>query len=459
MEATAGPNNVPISMTYRDFSGETYTSSASVSVEVGERSEASQIVLVRYSTQPDPVEPGQRIMVDLLVMNTGTEIARQVLVRIAGEGGVLLPGSQGDSFALGDLAPQESKNLTVPMIVSREAEAGPQGQPMSLSWHQNGERQEISGSITVEVQRVIAPEAIILLRSYSTGEDLLQPGDRFTLSLTLQNVGNADANGLLITFGTVEAQSSGGSGSGSSGGSGGSQSGSGSPGGSSGGSTTTNGIAGNAFATIGSGSTLFAGDLLASGSLSIDQDFVVNGTVESGIYSIPITVRYTSEEGESEQLTLPASVIVLAPPRLQVGLSSPMPESVNVGEPFPVSLDVVNIGDDVVNTTIANVTAENGEVIEGAESTTGSIAADDDTTLNALIMPSDEGPVRVTFTLHYRDDLNQMQTLDYTYETEAVQPPPMPEETFPPEMPPVVEEPQEENTLGRVLLGFLGLGG
>lgn len=456
MEAAAGPNNVPISMNYRDFSGETYTSSASVSVEVGERSEASQVVLMRYTTQPDPVEPGQRIMVDLLVMNTGTDIARQVLVRIAGENGVLLPGSQGDSFALGDLAPQESANLSVPMVVSQEAKAGPQAQPLSLSWQHSAETQEIAGSITVDVRRVIDPEPIILLRSYSTGEDLLQPGDRFTLSLDLQNVGSANANGVLITFGTVEAQSGGGSGSGS-GGDSGSGSGSGSG---TGGSTTTTGISGNAFATIGSGGTVFAGSLLADGSLSIDQDFVVNGTVDSGIYSIPITVRYTTDKGDAEQITLPASVIVLAPPRLQVSLGSPMPETVNVGEPFPVSLEAANTGADTINTTTASVTVENGEVLEGAESTIGGIPADDDTTLNALIMPTGEGPVRVTFTLHYRDDLNQMQALDYTYSTEAVEPPPLPEAEMPPEdMPPVVEAPPEDNMLGRVLLGFLGLGG
>src|SRR5690606_2527867 len=178
MEATAGPNNVPIEMTYRDFSGESYTSSATVSVVVGENSETSQVVLVRYSTQPDPVEPAQRIMVDVLVMNMGTDVARQVLLRIAGEGGVLLAGSQGDSFSLGDLAPQESKNITGPMIVRQDAEAGPQGQPMTLSWVKDGEIQESVGTITIEVAQVIKPEPLILLQSYSTGEDILQPGDR-----------------------------------------------------------------------------------------------------------------------------------------------------------------------------------------------------------------------------------------------------------------------------------------
>ena len=460
MSAEAGPNSVPISMTYRDFSGESYTSSASVSVEVGERSEASQIVLVRYSTQPDSVSPGERIMVDVLIMNTGTEVARQVLLRIAGEDSLLLPGPQGDSFALGDIAPQESKNLTVPMVVSMDAEAGPQAQPIILSWLQRSEAQESTGSITVDVARIIEPEPVILLQSYSTGEDLLEPGDSFTLDLTLRNVGNADASNLLVTFGTVEAQSGSGSGSGSGdSGSGSGASASGTGGSGSGGSTTTTGIANNAFATIGSGSTIYAGNLPASGDLNITQQFVVNGTVESGIYSIPVTVRYATGEGETEQLTLPASVIVIAPPQLQVALNSPIPETANVGEPLPVSLSITNTGEDAVTVTTADATGENGEIVEGAETTIGSIAADDDTTVTALIMPAEEGPFSITFTLHYRDDLNQMRTLDYTYQSEAVQPPPPPEDEMPPENVPVVEEPEEDNSLGRLLLGFLGLGG
>lgn len=454
--ATAGPNSVPIAMSYRDFSGQSYTSNATVSVTVGERSEVPQVILVRYSTQPDAVEPGQRIMVNVLVMNTGTEIARQVLLRITGEDGLLLPGAQGDSFALGDIAPQESKELSVPMIVSSSAEPGPQAQPIALSWVQRGETQESTGSITIDVARVVTPQALILLQSYETGQEILEPGDQFTLSLTLQNVGSANANNLLITFGTVEVQSSGG---GSSGDGGGTGSGSGSSGGSTGGSTTTSGVPNNAFATIGSGSTIFAGDLPSDGQLTITQQFIVNGTVESGIYSIPITIRYTSDKGTNEQLTLPASVIVLAPPTLQISLASPLPPSNNVGEPVPVTLSIENVGEDPVRLTTAEVTAENGEVMDGATSNVGAIAADDDASVTAMVIPSAEGTFSVTFTLNYRDDLNQMRALTYTYQSEAVTPPPPPEEPMQPEMPVATPEPQEDNSLGRLLLGFLGLGG
>lgn len=64
----------------------------------------------------------------------------------------------------------------------------------------------------------------------------------------------------------------------------------------------------------------------------------------------------------------------------------------------------------------------------------------------------------MTFTLTYTDDLNRKQTLVASFSGEAVTPPPPPE--MPPEMvTPPAEEAEEENLLGRLLLGFLGLGG
>ena len=139
-------------------------------------------------------------------------------------------------------------------------------------------------------------------------------------------------------------------------------------------------------------------------------------------------------------------------------LASPMPETINTGEPFPVGLKVSNLGADQFNILSAAVTAENAEVLEGAEMLLSPIKAEKDETINALIMPSAEGEFTITFTLIYTDDLNREKTMVLSYDGEAVMPPPPLE--MPPELatPPTVEQ-EEENLLGRLLLGFLGLGG
>lgn len=449
MDTAAGPGSIPITFAYHDFEGTAYTSKATLSVNVLSIDEASQVTLARYLTDPNPVLPGQPATVEVLVTNTGNQTAAQVLLRIGGENSVLLAGPQGDSFPLGDLAPGASSSVLLPLMVRRDADAGPQPQAVTISYLQDGEAQETTTSITVDVAEVVEPEPLLLLQAYDIGQDALKPGDRFTFTMTLQNVGDAAATNLLITFGTVEATGSD-SGSDTTGGGGGSGSG--------GSSTST--TPSSTFAPLGAGGTLFIGTIDgAGGSTEVTQDFIVNGTVSSGIYSLPITLRYNKPDGSTAQDSLRASVVVLAPPTLQTVLQTPLPETANVGEPFPLALELSNTGSKAVQLREVTVTADNAEVLEGASTVLGPLAADDDAMVNAIIMPSEEGPARVTVTIHYLDDLSQPAEIVLTYDTEVVAPPPMPEEP-----PPMIEEtpppsePTTEDLLGRFLLGLLGLG-
>lgn len=437
MDATEGPTNVPITMTYYDFEGTAFTSKADLSVIVTASNEISQVTLVRYEFEPATAIPGEPLTVRVLVSNTGNRVASRVILRITGENSILLAGSQGDSFPLGDIEPGEQVTAELPMIVNPAAEAGPRAQPVTLSFTRNGETVDSTTSMTITVQRVIRPEPLILLEDYSLGDDVesLSPGDRFTLSLTLQNVGQGDAPDVLVTFGTVEGGSSG----------------SGTPTG--GGSVTPS----SSFAPLGAGDSIFLGTLASGDTLELEQAFIVNSTVTSGIYSLPITVRYQKSDGSTDQQNLRASVIVIAPLRLQTSLESPLPETINMGEPYPLALRLANQGTTTINLVSAAVTAENAEVLEGAELLLAPLRTEDDDTVNALIMPSEEGAFTVTFTLTYTDDLNRERTMVLSYDGQAVTPPPF---EPPPEIIPeqVVEE-EEENFLGRLLLGFLGLGG
>lgn len=450
MDTPEGPASIPITFSYHDFEGQSYTSTATLSVGVRTVAEASQVTLSRYMTEPNPVVPGEAVKVTVLIMNTGNDTALQVLLRVAGDKSVLLAGPQGDSFPLGDLAPGASSSIELPLIVRADADAGPQSQPVTISYLSDGERKETVSAMTINVADVIEPKPLLLLDSYDVGRDVLQPGDRFTLRLGLKNVGEAPAGNLLVTFGSVESSSD--SGGDSTGGSGGGSS-------RTGGSSTST-TPSSTFAPLGAGGTVYIGAVAADGGeVSLEQEFIVNGTVDSGIYGLPVTLRYTLPNGESAQENLRASVVVVAPPKLQTRLQMPLPEPANMGEPFPVALELANTGTTAIELREATVEVDQGEVLEGASTLLGPLAGDGDAMVNALVMPAEEGPVRVTVTLHYINDLNQRETLVLTYDTEAVAPPPPPEETPPMEEPvEPVEEPQADNTLGRLLLGFLGLG-
>jgi len=292
----------------------------------------------------------------------------------------------------------------------------------------------VSGSLTVNIAGKRAQAPLLLLRSYETGQDVLQPGDRFTLRLTLENVGTAPATDLMVLFSAGESNE-------------------GTP-------LTT-------FAPQGAGGAIYVGTLPAGGhQVMLTHDFVVDGTLSSGIYGLPIRLRYQKPDGSEGEDFLQASLVVVRLPRLQITAVDEPPEQATVGEPFPILVTIINIGAQDVNLTFARFSAENAEVVSGEETFLGPLRVLEDTEAEATILPAGEGPLTVTLTLHYLDDLNRERTLTRTFESETMARPtpvprsqpgepgleflPLPEEAAPP-------APQGD-LLGRLLLGLLGLG-
>ncbi len=449
--AEAGPSSIPVVINFRDFSGESYSTKASLSVTVQSVVNTTQVVMTNYTYSPNPVIPGSDMTLMLTFTNMGNSVAQQTLLRVVGEG-VLLPGVQGDNFPLMDLQPGASTTVAIPMIVKQDAKPGPQSQPLKVTYLLEGENREMDGSVTLDIARVVEEVPVMLLDTYSIDKDPLRPGAQFKLTLTLKNVGEVDAREMLVTFGTVESSGSpnpdpdgegGGTGGGGTGGSGGS---------------TTN--PSTTFAPLGSGGTLFIGDIEADGAYEFTQDFIVNGTTNSGIYSLPITLRYKKADGATVQDNLRASVVVVKPPTLRINLQSPLPEMANVGEPVTLAYELVNTGTAALNLTNATTEVENGEILDGAETFVGVIAANDQGAYSSTFMPMEEGPMTVNVEIRYLDDLNNERSFSYEYSLEAVQPPPPPdiepEPDFFPTPTPVPEA--DDAWLGKLLMGLLGLG-
>jgi uncharacterized repeat protein (TIGR01451 family) len=440
-DTPGGPQTVAITLSYRDFTGATYSSKGSLTIDVKAVSSSSQVTMARYLVDPNPVIPGKPVKVTILLTNSGNETAGQVLLQIGD--GILLAGPQGNSFPVGDMQPGSSQSLELPLIVSTGAKAGPQSQAITINYLQNGESKSSNSSMTIDVANVVAPAPLLQLDTYDYGKDILLPGDRFTLTLVLKNIGDADANNMLVTFGTVDST--------------GTQA---TPDGSGSSTTTT---PSSTFAPLGNGGTLFAGTLKAGkDSTTLTQEFIVSGSVDSGIYSLPVTLRYTKDDGSTAQDSLRASIVVLVPPNLLINDTAPLAASVNIGEPVYLSLEISNKGRKQVNFSNVVVTAENADVQDGADTYLGPLRVDDETTVSASVIPSAVGKVKINVTFNYIDDLNQANTLVKEYEVEAVEPPPPVDNGEPPpdfNMPTPTPTPTDPNEIiGRALFGLLGLG-
>jgi hypothetical protein len=304
---------------------------------------------------------------------------------------------------------------------------------------QEDEAKEINTTITIHVAAVNEPQPLLLLSQYTTSEDVLKPGSQFTLGVTLQNAGAADARAVMITFGTVESS---GDDSGDSDTGGGSQS-----------STTPS----PTFAPLGTAGVTFIGDITSGSTADVDQEFLITGGVKTGIYNLPVTLQYALSDETAKQNTLNISLVVIVPPRLRVSMPEPLPESANTGEPLPLMLELVNDGENDLNLTTATFSAANAEIMEGAEIRLERLESEDDTLIGALIMPQEEGEVEITVSIDYLNDLNQPGSIVQTYSLMAVMPPPPVEEPIDPG-PQVVEPEPEVDWFGQALLALLGLG-
>lgn len=434
-DASPGTTTIPITLSYRDEDGATYSSSGTLAASVREVIEISQLTLSGYAIAPNPARPGEPVVVTIQISNSGNETASQVLLRIPTNEGVLLAGPQGDSFPLGSLGPGQSRTVDLALIASPEASAGPQNQSVNITYFQGGDSNQVTGSMTIQMAERQVDAPLLLLSSYDSGQDVLQPGDRFTLTMTLQNVGTAPVSDLIVLFSAQESEN--------------------------GGTTYTT------FAPQGAGGTIYVGELAANGTVvELTHDFVVDGTVSSGIYGLPIRMRYKLPDGTQEEDFLQASLVVVQLPRLQFSREIEPPARATVGQSFPLLVRVANIGSQDVDLTVARVSVDGGEVTDGAETFMGTLRVLDDTEIEAEILPTQEGPVTITLSLFYLDDLNRERSFELTFETTAVArptPPPPPERTAPgldfvplPEEAPIQQP--EGDVVGRLLLGLLGLG-
>lgn len=437
---TAGANTIPLHLSYRNNAGETLTGDSNLSVTVLPAENQSKIVIDAYAIEPSLPEPGDPVTVRMTLMNSGNAVASQVSVRVTGAESILLPGANGDTYVVGTLQPDIRTPLQMTLVLRSTAEAGAQLQPITIDYMQDGEVKQVVTGITVNVAKVDQPLPLILLAGYNAGVDVLKPGTRFTLDITLQNLGLSTAVATTVTFGTVQSNTGGEP-----------PTTPGNP--DNGGSVTPS----TTFAPLGTAGVSYVGDLGASSSTNISQEFIVAGDVTTGIYNLPITVQYSLTDGTKSQTTLNLSLVVIASPRLRINPQNPLPEFVTAGEPLPLMLELANIGRRAIDLTDATISATNSEILDGSLILLETLAADDDNSLNALIMPMEEGEIEVTVTINYLNELGQADAIELHYSALVNPAPPPIDEPFEPE--PVVVEPEPEvDWFGRFIMALVGLG-
>jgi hypothetical protein len=280
----------------------------------------------------------------------------------------------------------------------------------------------------------------LVITSYAASVDPLQPGEQFSLAMTVQNVGNDKAQRITMIVG---------------GGSSGTSGGTPQPGGvSGGGGEFTN------FAPVGASNVQSLGDLPAGGLVQARQNLIVNVSTNPGAYPMKVTFSYLNDKGEVVNDEQVITLLVYSLPKLDISFYRP-PDPFFVGQPGALPIQVVNLGKRLAVLGNIKVSAGNG-TIENGTSLVGSLDAGGYFTLDSMLTPEQSGALELTFTIDYTDDFNQPRTVTRTLEVEVME---GFDEPVDPSMEggeggeefPVVSEETFLQKIWRFILGVLGL--
>ena len=280
--------------------------------------------------------------------------------------------------------------------------------------------------------------AQLVITSYASTVDPLQPGEQFQLGLTVQNMGNTSAKHVTMIVG-----------GGSSGGSGETPQ----PGGVSGSSGEfTN------FAPVNASNIQSLGDIPAGGGLQVLQNLIVNVSTEPGAYPVKITFSYVNSKGEVVNDDQVITLLVYSLPNVDVSFYRPL-DSFFAGEPGALPIQIVNLGKR--STVLGNMKIEaTGGTLDPSSTLVGSLDPGGYFTFDSSLSPDAAGPMDLTITIDYTDDFNQpralTRTLSLTVEEAFIDPSTDPSQEGT-DFAPVTDEESFLHKIWRAVLGLLGL--
>lgn len=285
----------------------------------------------------------------------------------------------------------------------------------------------------------------IVVTSYKTDVDILQPGTTFDLALDVRNLGTADATAVTMVLG-----------------------GGATSGGSDNGTPQAGGVSGSGgdlsvFAPLNSSNLVYLGDIKKDAVVSLNQKLIVNVTAQPGVYTLKISFVYTDAKGNNVVDDQVITLLVYSLPQVDVNFYRDAGDFM-VGNMGILPLQVTNLGKKTSVLGNMTVTADGADVTNNV-SLVGALDPGGYYTLDTNIIPMNEGPLDVKVTINYTDDFNQPRTVEKTISINVIAAPEItsPDMTLGPDGKPIMDFPTETapetfwQKVGRFFKGLFGL--
>lgn len=366
------------------------------------------VYLYGYSTDKGTLVQGDTFTLKLDVRNKGGSDALNVIFSFSSES--FLPLQTGGVKTISDISKDGGKegvnqpfmvnaaNKGAPAIIAvavsySDADGASYTENFTITLYVSADptRQPIYGTPRPSVTSTAMRRPQLVVNSYSTDVDPLQPGSIFELELNVRNLGNADARAVTMVLGGGVVAS---------------DTGTPQPGTQGSGSDLTN------FAPLGSSNLVFLGDVYGGTETKTTQRLIVNVSANPGAYTFKLSFVYNDPGGTRFVDDQVITLLVYKLP--QVGVSFyRTPDVFFAGQMGALPLQVTNLGRSLAVLGNMTVTAENADVSNniayvGALDTGGYFP------LDANLIPYQAGPLELKISINYTDDFNQPRVIEQT---------------------------------------------
>ena len=426
---SSGVHQLSIALSANDFAGDHYEYPTTLSVEVigttggGAAMGRPRILIEAASTTPAPLIPGEPFTLTLRLANRGNATALNVFATCASEE-LAIPALGSDTIAVSRIAINEAVTVTLPLVLGEVDAGGRQNLRIALAYGDTtGAAHTDQQNVGVDVDTSLANRPQLLIREVRTTPEQLLPGETFTLTVLIANVGGGDARRVTLSLGGAQGEAL------------------------------------EPFIAAGAGNVLFVPEVTAGAVVSLSQRLIVDGGAAPKATNLPVEVAYDDPRGARQSAIQRISLIVHRRVDLQPRFYRE-PGALRVGQSAAVELEIVNLERSAVN--IAAITASSAQldVRPTGQPFAGPLDANGAAPFDLELTPRAGGPAQLEITVLYRDDFNQTQTLSWTlvFEVQDAPAPVAPVDGATPPPNSSAPAPTFWQRLGQILRGLFGMG-
>ncbi|MGC9350254.1 MAG: hypothetical protein ACP5JG_19085 [Anaerolineae bacterium] len=392
---SSGVHQLNVALSANDWEGNHYDYPTTIPVEVVGASQPAtpigspKVVIEDASTNPAALIPGESFTLTLRLANRGRRTALNVFLG-SGSEDIVTPARGGDIVSIEEIGLDEVVTTTLGLILDDAVEGGRQKLLVTLDYgdYSGGQHTDQQG-VGLMVNANLTTQPQLLLDTCRTAPDFLTPGDTFTLTLEVTNVGGSNAERLMLALG----------------GEGGAH------------------LA--PFIPLNAGNVIFVPVVGAGETVTLVHQLVIDGSAETKAHSLPVALGYDDARGVRHSDVQRLSLMVRRRPQIQASFYQD-PGVLSVGVATEISLEVLNVGMGVIN--VLDISAEGpGLTVQPAGLPyVGPLDAGGAAPVDLLVTPAERAAgtgasTELTVLLTYRDDLNQQQVITTTLQLEVPQ--------------------------------------